>query len=373
MFCINCGAELKNDSKFCSVCGAQVLDEPLNDNSTKDNLINEEAGNTTNNVAENDADNTTNNSVDNAISNKPTKKSSVPFILTGSILALIILAVLFIVIFNANKKPSKTDSTDISSMASEVVDSEDQYSDSSDKDYADDSYEEYAEDENLEDEHTDNNLSDDSDFDNSNSENQAEYAPVPSIAETYEFDELNYDEEVAEETEELDEPDETVESKLVTDLWVSASSTCQSTSVDGQTYDATNLIDGNYQTAWLEGVNGTGEGESITFNFGRREIIDRIEIYNGFMNTMYRYAINGKVKKLLIEYDNGIRDIVEVGIMDVPEVKEPFSDGEYHPTVIRFSYPEETSSIKITILEAVPGSKYDDTAISEIKLYSRMP
>ncbi len=148
-----------------------------------------------------------------------------------------------------------------------------------------------------------------------------------------------------------------------------ASSYCMTPSKDGQTYEPLRAIDGNLTTAWLEGNEGLGIGESISVKFDKTERITRMVLYNGFLNSKYRYAINGKVKSLLIDFNDGTRQQADIRVMDVPEEKVPFSNDEMNPTEIVFDHPISASEMKLTILDAVPGTKYDDVCISEIELF----
>ncbi len=154
-------------------------------------------------------------------------------------------------------------------------------------------------------------------------------------------------------------------------IWLtSATSYCTSQSKDGQTYEPRHATDGNYTTAWLEGVNGLGVGESISFDFDKTERITKVVIYNGFLNTKYRYAINGKVAKAKLNFDDGTQKSVSLNIMeDVPEDKVPFSMDEMNPTTILFDEPVTASWMKLTIEGAVAGSKYEDVCISEVEIY----
>lgn len=148
-----------------------------------------------------------------------------------------------------------------------------------------------------------------------------------------------------------------------------ASSYLNTVSQDGQTYEPFHVIDGNYQTAWIEGKDDLGVGESLSLDLGDTERITRMLIYNGFLNTKYRYAINGKVTRLLVEFSDGTSRTVDVKTMNVPDEKEPFAESEMDPTEIRFDEPVDASGVKLTILDAVSGSKYDDVCISEVEIY----
>ncbi len=140
-------------------------------------------------------------------------------------------------------------------------------------------------------------------------------------------------------------------------------------SKDNATYHATNLYDGDTKTAWVEGVDGDGVGESITLHLDGKHKIDGMLIYNGFLNTKRRYAINGKVSKVNVDYGNGYTQSANLIEVYMPEEETEIDEYRIVPTLIIPDEPVETDTIRITITEATPGSKYHDTAVSEIELY----
>lgn len=170
-----------------------------------------------------------------------------------------------------------------------------------------------------------------------------------------------------EDKEETSEP-RYVEKKLHIKT-ASASSYLAVKSKDGQTYEPEHLIDGDYTTAWLEGTDDLGIGESVTLYLGDTDRITRLLIYNGFMNTKYRYAVNGQVTRLLVEFGDGTSKTVDVNTMSVPEEKVLFDKSELNPTEIILDEPVSASTVKLTILDAIPGSKYKDVALSEIEVF----
>lgn len=148
-----------------------------------------------------------------------------------------------------------------------------------------------------------------------------------------------------------------------------ASSVLNATSKDHSTYVAGNVYDGNYKTAWVEGVEGNGEGQILKLYLDGVHKISKIKIFNGYLKTKRRYAINGRVTKAVIDYGNGYQQTVDLKTMNPPEVEIEFAATEMGETEIIPDSPCETDNIAITITEVQPGSKYTDTAISEIEVY----
>ncbi len=152
---------------------------------------------------------------------------------------------------------------------------------------------------------------------------------------------------------------------------ISATSELKVQSVDGMTYYAEHLSDGNYSTPWVEGVDGVGKGEKITIKLDSPHEITFVGIYNGILKTKKRCMINGQVKKVEIDWGNGDKQTADVKMMDFPETDDAILISELDPTFVRPEKPCTTDTITITILDAAPGSKYEDTGISEIEVWGK--
>lgn len=121
---------------------------------------------------------------------------------------------------------------------------------------------------------------------------------------------------------------------------ISATSELNAQSKDGSTNIPENMVDVDINTAWLDGTDGVGIGESISIEFDEEKDVSEIDIYPRFLKTKYRYLINGQPTKMSIEWENGQEEI-------------------------------RTKFLKFTIIDAVSGTKYSDTAISEIMVYEK--
>lgn len=137
---------------------------------------------------------------------------------------------------------------------------------------------------------------------------------------------------------------------------VEASTTLQEV-VDGNTrvYGISNLFDDNNRTVWSEASDGDGRGEVITFTASQPFDFESFSITNGFIYSKNLYNNNNRVIGLVIETDAG----------DKREIK--MDDGrlsliEY---VIDF---QEVNSFTVTFTDILPGSKYNDLCISEMRV-----
>ena len=122
------------------------------------------------------------------------------------------------------------------------------------------------------------------------------------------------------------------------------------------THHAKNIHDGKLNTAWVEGVSGVGENEWIKLQTtdDSKMYISAIEFAMGYQKSDNHLKKNGWPHKILIECEGGYSQTVE------------FYD---YTDIIVLSRPVASNWVKITILEAAAGTKYNDTCISEIAFY----
>ncbi len=143
--------------------------------------------------------------------------------------------------------------------------------------------------------------------------------------------------------------------------------TATSTLRDGiDSYEAANLHDGKQTTSWVEGSQGSGIGESvlIEFNMTEREHqqdnplgINGFSLINGLARSEKLYSGNGRVKTLAVFFNER-----KVATLSVEDTRRPQT---LRLPDIDLS-PGRTDVLRLRILEVYPGSKYEDTAISDI-------
>lgn len=115
------------------------------------------------------------------------------------------------------------------------------------------------------------------------------------------------------------------------------------------------IMDGDTTTAWVEGVDGNGEGESITFTFGDLYAVSDIKIWNGYQKSEDLYYKNARPAELELEFSDGSTE--RISLQDISSGFQEFAL-ERHVT----------SYVKVKIISTYAGSKYEDTVISEIEL-----
>ena len=140
-------------------------------------------------------------------------------------------------------------------------------------------------------------------------------------------------------------------------------------SQEGKTYSGSNLVDGNVETAWAEGVAGVGIGESITLHLKKATEIHEIDLLNGYFASADLYDKNGKVSRVRVDLGNGQVKEENLFVYVVGDVIEQDLAMQMYSGSIEWKEPVTTDTITITILDAETGDEHDDTCISEIEVY----
>ncbi len=132
-------------------------------------------------------------------------------------------------------------------------------------------------------------------------------------------------------------------------------------------YEALNAHDFSYKNAWVEGVNGNGIGEYLTYFFKPESPrITEIIVVNGYVKSQESFTDNSRVKKLRVYYNN--QAIADLDLLDVR------ADQYFRVDTLGYSKRDDYEALKLKkpwtlkfeILEVYQGAKYADTAISEI-------
>lgn len=130
-------------------------------------------------------------------------------------------------------------------------------------------------------------------------------------------------------------------------------------------YDASCAADLDYETAWVEGWDGPGIGEWIEYFFpGNNPRITTIIVCGGYIRTRKTWEENGRPKKLKVSI-NG-QPFTTLHLDDI-YAEQRFDVGQIGWSREEGTKPGNASiRIRFDILEVYPGTKYNDTAISEI-------
>lgn len=123
----------------------------------------------------------------------------------------------------------------------------------------------------------------------------------------------------------------------------------------GNRYGPGNLFDGDPATAWVEGARDDGVGEALVVRFAQATEVSRIQLMNGYNKNRDIYAKNNRVKSLVLTASGGER--FDVSMSD---------DGGWQTIELPQAISAEWISLEIG--SVFRGSKYRDTAISEMRI-----
>ncbi len=126
-----------------------------------------------------------------------------------------------------------------------------------------------------------------------------------------------------------------------------------------KSYPVSNLDDLAVDTPWVENAPGYGIGEGFTIENTWGKLYTTLLIMNGYISyeKPYLYKQNGRVKKIKVQgLKSGKEKVLDV--LDTP-----------HPQTVDISFITEPEDIRITIEDAYPGTKYEDTCIHYMITY----
>lgn len=154
------------------------------------------------------------------------------------------------------------------------------------------------------------------------------------------------------------------ESILLNDLYIDTVSASSELTDSTNTYKVEALFDGNKDTCWAEGVGGNGEGEYVEIWFTNPLYLTEIGFLNGYMKNESVFGANGKIRRAELRFSDGSTCEWNLGKEEYQSMRELlYSD------MISFESPVWTDYLRITILEAESGTKYDDTCLTEIAMW----
>lgn len=136
-----------------------------------------------------------------------------------------------------------------------------------------------------------------------------------------------------------------------------------SSTLDEVKYGVNNLFDSYRRDAWVEGVEGSGIGETFEITYLEDGAWNRIFSYNemcivnGYAKNEHTWSENNRVKSMKLYFENEymgtitLKDTMQPQYIDLSDVNMTAGNG----CAVNF---------KFEITEVYPGSKYDDTCIS---------
>ncbi len=136
---------------------------------------------------------------------------------------------------------------------------------------------------------------------------------------------------------------------------VSGTITASSSLTPEQSYAPDLVVDGRLDFGWAEGASGQGEGESLTIKLQSPQSIDTLYIANGYQRSDDHFEKNSRIKSVEVSLDG--QSLGEFTLKDEKGIQ-----------TIGLGKSVSAATVSLTIKSVYPGSKYQDTLISEIKL-----
>ena len=135
-----------------------------------------------------------------------------------------------------------------------------------------------------------------------------------------------------------------------------------------------NAHDFDHESVWAEGVPGQGIGEWLEYSFaGACPRITNVCILNGHVKSQSAWQANSRVKRLKMYYMGkpyAILELQDVRGMQTFDVTTPIAnpDPDDYPFIALGYHDADKPNwmLRFEILEVYPGTKYEDTVISEL-------
>lgn len=137
-----------------------------------------------------------------------------------------------------------------------------------------------------------------------------------------------------------------------------------SSTLEGDNYSEGNLNDGEFTTAWVEGMDGYGIGEKITISCDKDFELGALLIYNGYQKRTELWNKNSQVKSMNLYLDDEFVDVITLEKVDGFGQSQRINFEEY--------LGRNINSITLEITEVYEGTDYSDTCISEIGVIGYM-
>ena len=134
----------------------------------------------------------------------------------------------------------------------------------------------------------------------------------------------------------------------------------------GISYSATNLSDANLQTAWVEGEADYGVGVAFRITFNNAGVEQAVPLngfafINGYAKNKSIWSANSRVR-LLEVMQNGKHKFT----LRLADTVDPQSVSLEGPQIMRLRPGDD---VTLVIRGVYPGTKFKDTALTEINLY----
>lgn len=163
---------------------------------------------------------------------------------------------------------------------------------------------------------------------------------------------------------------------------VAASSVLRKDAVNRFNYDPSTLFDNDLNTAWVEGVPGSGVDEWVEIELAGNTQIEAIGIINGYTKNEAIYNANNRIRRIRLDvvyqdYWTGASTEPKNESVELDLTEKRFHElnrnvqAPFVSWLADYGMGKLVSKIRLTILAVARGVKYDDTCISELFLLGR--
>jgi hypothetical protein len=162
---------------------------------------------------------------------------------------------------------------------------------------------------------------------------------------------------------------------------ISVSSTREPSRTTDATYGVANLLDRKFSTAWIGDAADAGKGGWIEVRIKKGWALRSIALANGYWKSAQRFAENGWIKKLRVDWTwehsyGGKRTSRHES--EIVNLQRP----DYGPSLVKYPYGlasiveefgeigglGDVRKVRLTILDGEQGSTSTDTAVTELIL-----
>lgn len=135
----------------------------------------------------------------------------------------------------------------------------------------------------------------------------------------------------------------------------------------GITYEAINAHDFSYRTAWVEGVPGYGIGQYLEYTFPPESPrITTVIIANGYVKSPQAWNDNARVKTLNMYLNNQLLAVLHLADTRQEQIFTFDPMGNSNRQDLERLKSGLSWTLRFEIAEVYPGSRYEDTVISEL-------
>lgn len=152
-------------------------------------------------------------------------------------------------------------------------------------------------------------------------------------------------------------------------------------------YGGSKALDGQLATAWCEGVEGPGIGQTLRVRLRKPMLLNAVGMRGGYFKSEDLLAANGRVRAVRLTTSTGVDQVLrfadpavpmrfdpslgsasEAGPIPATEWFERAATGEMPRHAVQGGEDAPVEWLQLELLEVWPGSRYTDTCISEIEL-----